>query len=118
MENRKILIEVTEEEYEKIKGGALNKQEEKKEEPQPQEKPKVSLSDFSCKELIREINGRTPEQNVRTDVIRDGSLPEPRRVYEGTLTIWFDDGTDREYENVVTISIKETGKSRKVGDEQ
>lgn len=107
MENRKILIEVTEEEYEKIKGGALEKAQEKSNE-------KPSLSGYTCAELIREINGRIPEYQRKTTTFCDPKSQVVTHYYEGELDVWFDDN-GREYESVVTITINETGKSREGG---
>lgn len=106
--NRKILIEVTEEEYEKIKGGALEKAQEKSNE-------KPSLSDYTCAELIREINGRMPENQRNITTFCDPKSQSITHHCEGKLDVWFDNN-GREYESVVTITIDETGKSREVGD--
>lgn len=79
--SRKILIEVTEEEYEKIKNGALNKNTNEK---------RPALDDFKTNDLVRELIKRTPQENKWVRAYIPDPLNENKKTgISGFFATWW-----------------------------
>lgn len=95
MEERKILIEVNQQEYQKIISGAL---EEKQERP--------NLSQFTTAELIGEIRKRTPEINKHYEEYHDAMTDRLFKSLVGEIKLMVDEGEIVTYTYAITNKEK------------
>lgn len=99
---RKIMVEVSEQELELIKKGALK------------EKPKeITLKDATIQSLINELLKRIPEQNKVLTKYDD--IQSQCTIYssKAETTFWAETFENKEEEFKITISLSNTGIYRK-----